>query len=810
MRWNKSPRLLFVAMLSSSLIACGGSSSDKDSPTDKISGTPAAQGTTLYGGTNISQSQTAGQSDRKFGNLQQDGAEIFVAGQASDSLSNLRITLVDIDKHPKKDALKAAIPDGVAVSDVGQLIVLERDDSSGSAQPQDFAKPVEVTVKVHFSAPNENKVPVILYFDEATNTYSPVAIKSIDRSAGTVTFLTAHTSIYRIVWASDDLIDVNSGFDPSQDSFLVPDLFTFGGNSGGNSYGISAYVTWWYKQIKITTGTGVALADLFKDETTPDKAETTQRLFNQLYKGSYNKAALQAAQDLSDQIALLGNAQTQVNTGTTLLQTLLLTEQPQLLVMAAIDNICIVGGAICDADAQEIQETRTVAVYKYDKTKELFSFYDPNFPSEEVTIKWNKADGFTDWSKSKSTNTKYNAYGFAALNTAFSPTTLKDLAAKADKELKADPATKTADIEITEPVAADEVRKNVYAIDQNVQDQLAVRIVGTIKAPNTTGSARYVHAFLNGALQASAYPVNSGDNSFSIDLGTLPNASGTDVILFVSDNPNSWAGGTTAISHQLSIRVKGNEFFKNLGFETGDLKDQDGLDLWSSYQYWWWNIIAGSSTEPAPKGFQPTFDLEKNATKPSPKSAVVSANSLLDNFGRISTYNANKVAGFDPIATDLQVPYYGSHALRINNSDNGEPISSVIQVATVPNDVANPTINFRWAAVLEDPTHDPEQQPFVEVTVEDLDETDPNKKILYNAHFYSGDPNYLGWVTYDAYGNKKSSPDYRGGTPWHAIPWQQVNVSVAGRAGNRIKLTVVGASCHPSAHGGYVYLDAEE
>src|SRR5690554_1308969 len=100
MRWNKSPRLLFVAMLSSSLIACGGSSSDKDSPADKSPDTPTSQGVTLLGGKNISQLQAAGQSDRKFGNLRQDGAEIFVAGQTSDSLSAMQVKVVNIDNHP--------------------------------------------------------------------------------------------------------------------------------------------------------------------------------------------------------------------------------------------------------------------------------------------------------------------------------------------------------------------------------------------------------------------------------------------------------------------------------------------------------------------------------------------------------------------------------------------------------------------------------------------------------------------------------------------------------------------------------------
>ena len=795
MRWNKSPQFIFAALLSSTLIACGGSSSSDSTSENTQQKTPAVEGVTLEGGQNLS---GTGLAARSFGNLRQDGAEIFVAGQTSDSLSAMQVKVVNINNHPDKQKLQDAVPAGVNLSNVGDIIVLEQTNSSG--QTQDFAKPVEVTVAVDFTQLDADDTPVVLYFDENTDSYSPVAIKSMDRDAGTITFITAHTSTYRIALIKNYLKGIDSGFDPSQDSFLVPDLFTFGGNLGGNSYGISAYVAWWYKQI--TSGTGDSLSDLFKGESTPATAVTTQKLFNQLYKGSYNKAALQAAQDLADQVGKIGSAKSQEQTGSTLLQMLQITEQPQLLVMAEIDNICV-NINNCDADAQAVKATRTVAVYKYDDTTELFSLYDPNFPGEENTIKWTKADGFTNWSKSKSTSTQYNAFGFASSNTAFSTKTLRDLADKAKTEL-ADTSVKTPDIEITEPVAADEVRTGVFAIDEAAQTQSAVRIAGKVTAAAANNTPQYVHAFLNGTLLPDSYPVNASDGTFTISLGTLPDASGTDVILFVSDNPNSWTGGTTAISHQLKIRVKGNEFFKNLGFETGELKDRDGNEVWSSYQYSWNNVIKGDPTgDPRPQGFTVGFDLETDATKPSGKSNVVTAQTLTDILGSRWSNN-NPIDGFDPIATELEVPYYGDHALRINNSDSGYPISNVIQEAIVPV-TANPTISFRWAAVLEDPSHPAHEQPFVEVKVEDLD----TNETIYSSYFFANDDNYQGWEVYDANGVKYASRS-EVGTPWLAIQWQQVSVPVAGRAGHKVKLTVTGASCGQSAHGGYVYLDAEE
>lgn len=114
------------------------------------------------------------------------------------------------------------------------------------------------------------------------------------------------------------------------------------------------------------------------------------------------------------------------------------------------------------------------------------------------------------------------------------------------------------------------------------------------------------------------------------------------------------------------------------------------------------------------------------------------------------------------------------------------------QSATVPN-AANPQVKFYWAAVLEDPQHDPANQPYVDVVVRD----DTAGKDLYTAHFYTNDPTYTaGWLVFGS---------------WKAIPWQTITLGFAkADAGHKITATITAADCGYGGHGGYVYLDGDE
>ncbi len=392
------------------------------------------------------------------------------------------------------------------------------------------------------------------------------------------------------------------------------------------------------------------------------------------------------------------------------------------------------------ADATPIQSFGHAAVvYGYDASRQAFLIYDNNFPGEEVTLKWTLEDGFGTYSKNYAYNNQARKFAFDSLHSSFSPKTFETLfqgvengwaSSKFPKITLSQPSKQTSTPNFFEVASADNV-----TITGNVP---------RASAEQNPNAQRYAHIYLDGVNKVAAVPVSAaGDFNYSIK--TLPNPAGTDVMILVSEDAVRFFNGFRSFK-QFRIRAEGQSFFKNLGFETG------GFDFWNSERHIW----GGGAV-----------------VIPSDKSGIV----------------AN---GFDPIATDLPVVRLGSFAARVNNFDPDGHISTVSQMAVVPA-VANPTLRFHWSAVLEDPSHAPFEQPYVEVSV--LDQT--LGTTLYKQRYYSNDPGYSGWRSYD------------NGT-WKAIPWQVAELGVKANVGSTLLIQVEAADCLLGAHGGYVYLDGEE
>lgn len=199
-----------------------------------------------------------------------------------------------------------------------------------------------------------------------------------------------------------------------------------------------------------------------------------------------------------------------------------------------------------------------------------------------------------------------------------------------------------------------------------------------------------------------------------------------------------------------TIRIIGRTFITNAGFETGDFSG------WTHETHTWYDTAPGSFTPE--------------------KSAIVDV-------------------GIDPIDATLQQVYVGKHAARVNNSDDSYHISTVSQRVTVPT-ITHPQIRFYWAAVLEDPGHPPQDQPYVDIVVHD----DTANADLYSFHHYSNDPTYSGWRTVNP----------TQGGKWQVIAWQPVMIDVSTAKGHSVTIRVTAADCAQGGHGGYVYLDGDE
>src|SRR5690606_1228573 len=126
--WNPPSKRLITLLLSAALAACSGGSGNNPS---NQNGTSAK----VY------------ENDRTFGSLHSDGFELLVPGKSSDSLTGMTGKLINLDEHPKKDAIKSALPSDVDASSITKLIEITRQDNG---KAEDFANSVEVAMLYDF------------------------------------------------------------------------------------------------------------------------------------------------------------------------------------------------------------------------------------------------------------------------------------------------------------------------------------------------------------------------------------------------------------------------------------------------------------------------------------------------------------------------------------------------------------------------------------------------------------------------------------------------------------------------------------
>ena len=157
-------------------------------------------------------------------------------------------------------------------------------------------------------------------------------------------------------------------------------------------------------------------------------------------------------------------------------------------------------------------------------------------------------------------------------------------------------------------------------------------------------------------------------------------------------------------------------------------------------------------------------------------------------------------AGQDPRAPQLTLPRAGSFTARVNDFNNGAIINSIKQSAPITSADIDPAdgqlhVRFSYAAVLEDPGHAPQQQPYFFVRLRDL----TKGTVLYEDFTYSGQP-----------GKTFTTTVWSGtGTPWNSnTQFQNTDIVVPMSALNdTLEIETLGADCSLGGHGGYVYLD---
>ncbi len=154
-------------------------------------------------------------------------------------------------------------------------------------------------------------------------------------------------------------------------------------------------------------------------------------------------------------------------------------------------------------------------------------------------------------------------------------------------------------------------------------------------------------------------------------------------------------------------------------------------------------------------------------------------------------------AGADPRAPQLVLPRVGSWTARVNDFNNGAIINSIKQSAPITVADRDPTDNklhvrFSYAAVLEDPKHFPNDQPFFYVRLRNI----TKNTVLYEDFTFSNQP------------GKQFTTTIVNNSPWLSTNFINVDIVVPDAdIGDTLEIEALAADCSQTGHGGYVYLD---
>jgi hypothetical protein len=144
----------------------------------------------------------------------------------------------------------------------------------------------------------------------------------------------------------------------------------------------------------------------------------------------------------------------------------------------------------------------------------------------------------------------------------------------------------------------------------------------------------------------------------------------------------------------------------------------------------------------------------------------------------------------------LPLPGAGKYTAKINDENSSSHFNAISQQDLISEADRGSDgklhVKFSYAAVLEDPQHNPEEQPFFYVLLRDV----TNGQILYSEFTYSNQP-----------GRSFHTSTY-GYSTWKWTDWNNIDITVPDSSvGHTLEIAVAAADCSLGAHAGYVYLD---
>ncbi|MEP7163628.1 MAG: PKD domain-containing protein [Ferruginibacter sp.] len=164
---------------------------------------------------------------------------------------------------------------------------------------------------------------------------------------------------------------------------------------------------------------------------------------------------------------------------------------------------------------------------------------------------------------------------------------------------------------------------------------------------------------------------------------------------------------------------------------------------------------------------------------------------------RHTMYSAFPGAGLDEYGYfPVNCPNGSGHSIRLGNNQGGGQAEGISYEFIIPANQNVYNLIYNYAVVFQDPTHEPYQQPRMEIEI-----TNVTDNTVINCSSFTFFPNgspLPGFVLSDNPG---------GDTPVWFKDWSAVSINLDGNAGKKIRLFFKTADCSFKRHFGYAYID---
>jgi len=201
---------------------------------------------------------------------------------------------------------------------------------------------------------------------------------------------------------------------------------------------------------------------------------------------------------------------------------------------------------------------------------------------------------------------------------------------------------------------------------------------------------------------------------------------------------------------------------ENIGFENGNFQN--------------WKIFTGLLSI---ENNQTSFTLNEVAKPATGRHTIISKKNLVDAYGGFS----------------LIPPTGGNFVAKIGDNGTGSQVDGISYLLIVPADRPDFTLTYQYAVVLEDPDHEPYEQPRFIARVKDVEKNE-----------------YIPCASFE-YVATSSLPGFKKAAGYEGViykDWSPVTINLSGYQGKQLLIEFISTDCARGGHFGYAYVDIND